>query len=86
MKFYVRIGVIGCRGAGRSHVKGYLENGVSVRDVYLCDVDGSKAVEVAREFGVPVENVFHGDGCYLDLVGRVNVVGSYATFRKAQSS
>jgi len=55
-------------------VRGYLENSVSVRDVYLCDVDESRAIEVAREFGVPMENVFHGDGCHLDLAGRVDVV------------
>jgi len=70
----MRVGVVGCGGAGRSHMRGYLENGISARDLYLCDVDGSRADEAAREFGVPAENVFHGDGCHLDLVGRVDVV------------
>jgi len=70
----MRVGVISCGGAGRSHVKGYIENGVSVKDVYLCDVDGSRAAEVAKEFGIPVENIFHGDECHQDLVGRVDIV------------
>jgi len=70
----MRVGVIGCGDAGRSHVGGYIENGVSARDVYLCDVDESRAVGVAKEFGIPVENVFYGNGCHLDLVGRVDIV------------
>jgi len=70
----MRVGVIDCGDAGRSHVRGYIENGASARDLYLCDVDGSRAVEAAREFGVSAENVFHGDECHLDLVGRVDVV------------
>jgi len=64
----LRIGVVGCGGADRSHVRDYLENGVSARDVYICDVEESRAIEVAKEFRVLMENVFHGDKCHLDFI------------------
>jgi len=70
----IRVGIVGCGEAGRGHVRGYLENGFNVRGIYLCDIDRVKAVNVANSFGIPNENVFYGDKCYLDLIGKVDVI------------
>jgi len=70
----MRVGVIGCGGAGETHVRGYLENGLDVGSIYLCDVDKGKADDVASSFNIPSENVFYGDKCHLDFIGKVDVV------------
>jgi len=52
MGFYMRISVIGYGGAGRSHVRGYIENGISIIDVYLCNADVSRCWLIVLEVNI----------------------------------
>jgi predicted dehydrogenase len=48
----LKVGVVGC-GVGRAHIRGYQALPGRYAVIAVCDLDGYKASQVAKEYGVP---------------------------------
>jgi predicted dehydrogenase len=68
----LRVGVVGC-GIGRAHIEGWKQNAGQAEVAVICDVDETKAKEVAAKFELPLALTSLDELCRRDDIDVVDL-------------